>query len=77
MNALDLDKYFEKEEAAKFLNTPRGKYLIGKALHTAISDLSSVPPPHPKEHSDIKDMQYLLDTLFASYMIIRKCASGV
>jgi hypothetical protein len=51
------------ENATRFLNTVRGKYIVGQALAVAIKQLSSVPEPH-KEKSNIRDMIFLLDNVF-------------
>ena len=49
-------------------NTPlrdefRHTYIIGKALHVAIQEMSNVPKPF-QEVSDIKDMQTLIDQIY-------------
>jgi len=51
------------ENATHFLNTARGNYIVGQALAVAIKQLSLVPDPH-KEHSNIRDMIFLLDNIF-------------
>ena len=52
-----------QKEAVKFSATFRGQYIISQALTKAIKVMKDVPEPHT-EHSNIEDMQYLLDNLF-------------
>ena len=53
-----------KKDAVKFVGSLRGQLILGQALVIAIDKLEEVPEPY-KEISNIADMQYLLDTLFA------------
>jgi len=53
----------KNNEAVKFLNTLRGKFIISKALYLAIQNLES-ESAHQK---DINDMKYLIDNLFPFY----------
>jgi len=50
-------------EAVEFINSLRGKFIIGKALYYGINALESIEGIH-KEKSDISDMKFLRDELF-------------
>ena len=50
-------------EAIKFLNSMRGRYIVSQALEIALKQLEDVPPPY-REVSNINDMQYLRSNLF-------------
>jgi len=56
-------------EAVEFLQSMRGQYIISQALCIAVKELSKVKEPHT-EHSNIADMNYLLETLFPIYRLI-------
>ena len=56
-------------DAAHFLNTMRGKCIVGQALYHAIAVLKKVPAPHT-EHSNIADMEYLMENLFPIYAAV-------
>ena len=50
-------------EATEFLQSMRGQYIVSQALVLAVKEMSKVKEPHT-EHSNIADMNYLIDTLF-------------
>ena len=50
-------------DAEKFATSMRGGYIIAQALHYGIAALNKVPLPY-REVSNIRDMEYLRDTLF-------------
>ena len=50
-------------EAEEFLGSMRGQYIVSQALCIAVKEMSKVKEPHT-EHSNIADMNYLLETLF-------------
>ena len=50
-------------EATEFLQSMRGQYIISQALCLAVKEMSKVKEPHT-EHSNIADMNYLIDSLF-------------
>jgi len=52
--------------AVEFLNSRRGQWIIGQALHLAIEALENVEPPH-REPSNIDDMKFLRYNLFSLY----------
>ena len=54
------------DEAAEFLGTMRGRYILSRALCVAIDSMSLVPAPHT-ERSDIADMEFMLDGLFPGF----------
>ena len=57
----------EKRQAEmdkEFVNSFRGGYILGQALHVAIPILEAMEFP---EHSNIADMKYLRDNLFPLY----------
>lgn len=56
----------KKEEAKEFLRSERGKYIVAQALYEGVKAMKSVPAPHT-EHSNISDMEFLLDNLFPHY----------
>lgn len=51
------------EVAVEFLNTLRGKYIVGQALQLAVQHLEKVEEPY-KEVSNISDMRFLGENLF-------------
>ena len=53
-----------RNDAIKFLQSFRGRYIIGQALFYAIKELKSVEPDVHQEKSNISDMEYLRDELF-------------
>ena len=59
----------EQRKAVQFTSTFRGQYIISQALAVAIDSLKEVPEPYT-EHSNIADMQYLLDNLFTIYPMV-------
>ncbi len=52
-----------KRYAEALLFSPRGHYLVGKALAKAVALMREVPRPF-REQSDIEDMEILLEELF-------------
>ena len=56
-------------EAEEFLGSMRGQYIVSQALCIAVKEMSKVKEPHT-EHSNIADMNYLLETLFPIYRLI-------
>ena len=56
----------ETEGAIGFLSSMRGRLMMARALHYGIKELSKIEGVH-REVSDIADMQYLLDELYAGY----------
>ena len=50
------------KETVEFANSPRGNFIMAKALYLGIQTLCSVEGVH-REVSDICDMQHLLDVL--------------
>ena len=50
------------KETMEFANSPRGNFIMAKALYLGIQTLCSVEGVH-REVSDICDMQHLLDVL--------------
>jgi hypothetical protein len=57
------------EKAVQFLNSVRGRYILGQALHIAVEELKRVPPPY-REESNIADMEFLVDELFPMYAAV-------
>lgn len=53
-----------RTEAAAFLTSIRGQYIMAQALTLAINHLSKVEIPY-REVSNISDMQFLRDELFS------------
>tara|TARA_R100000789_G_scaffold72517_1_gene68270 strand:+ start:362 stop:601 length:240 start_codon:yes stop_codon:yes gene_type:complete len=53
-----------RNDAIKFLQSFRGRYIIGQALFYAIKELKSVEPDVHQEKSNISDMEYLKEELF-------------
>ena len=51
-------------QAAEFLSSVRGQYIMGQALHIAIEALESVEPPTMREYSNIADMKFIRDNVF-------------
>ena len=47
-----------------FLNSPRGHFIVAKALHYAIKYIGTLPE-HERPHSDRCDMVFLLNGCFA------------
>ena len=59
----------ELVNAAKFVNSERGRYIIAQALFVASRTMKAVPEPRT-EHSNIGDMEYMLDNLFPHYKAV-------
>lgn len=51
------------ENAIKFLNSMRGRYIMAQVLSVAIKTMSAVPFPHT-EVSNIADMEYIRENVF-------------
>lgn len=62
-------KVVDTDNAAKFINSERGMYIIAQALFEAIKTLKKVPAPFT-EVSNISDMEFLLDNLFPHYKAV-------
>ena len=54
------------ENQTPLRDTFRHSYIIGKALHVAIQEMSKVPKPY-QEVSDIADMQTLIDEIYNTF----------
>ena len=59
-------------EAIVFLASMRGQYIVSQALHYGIEALSSVEPETMQEKSNISDMEFLRDTVFNLYPMLRE-----
>ncbi len=68
---LEKDQKEEQRMAVDFLNSVRGKYIIGQALHLAINVLEKIHPER-REISNIRDMKLLRDVLFPLFTNTRK-----
>jgi hypothetical protein len=51
------------EDANKFMNGPRGRYIMAKALHHAIQFIGQ-QPPEDRDESDREDMLFILNGCF-------------
>ena len=51
------------EETGEFLASPRGRYIVAKALFFGVKELTKVEGAD-KEVSDISDMLFLANTIF-------------
>jgi len=58
-----------KQEDWSFVNSARGQYIIGQALHLAVESLSTVEPSL-RENSNIEDMEFLIESAFPMYRAI-------
>jgi hypothetical protein len=65
-----MTKAEDLEMAGEFASSTRGKYVISKALHLAIKELTDVPSMETAEHferkQDLEDMEYLRKEIFNS-----------
>lgn len=61
----------KQEEAIKFVNSMRGRYIVSQALTKAIEVMKKEPTKR-REASNIRDMEYLRDTLFPIFYITQK-----
>ena len=59
---MEYDYLGNLKETMEFANSPRGNFIMAKALYLGIQTLCSVEGVH-REVSDICDMQHLLDVL--------------
>ena len=64
MTTLEANEDRNREQAIEFLESFRGRYIIGQALYYAIQQLESIQPEILQEKSNIQDMKYLRDELF-------------
>ena len=64
----------KQEKAISFLNSVRGKYIMGQALFVAIERLGQEKYP---ETNNINDMTYLLDNLFPLYKTIESAKKEI
>jgi len=56
----------EQEEALQLAQSIRGRLIIGKALAYAITAMEKLHPEF-KEYSDIQDMKFIGENLFAPF----------
>ena len=63
MGLSDLER---KKYVTALVNSQRGAYIIGQALHIAVEEMEKVPEPH-REISNIDDMKLIRDELFPLY----------
>ena len=59
------------DDAFKFLKSPRGQWIISKALYLAKEQLSQLPD-RERPDSDINDLDYLMIHLFPIYPITQE-----
>ena len=59
---MEYDYLGNLKETMEFANSPRGNFIMAKALYLGIQKLAEIQGVH-REVSDICDMQYLLDAL--------------
>jgi len=59
-------------EAMVFLASMRGQYIVSQALHYGIEALTAVEPGTMQEKSNISDMEFLRDSLFNLYPLLRE-----
>ena len=59
----------QEERNRQFVNSFRGGYILGQALHIAIPILEAMEYP---ENSNIEDMKYLRDNLFPLYSEVHR-----
>ena len=59
-------------EAMVFLASMRGQYIVSQALHYGIEALTAVEPETMQEKSNISDMEFLRDSLFNLYPLLRE-----
>ena len=59
---MEYDYLGNLKETMEFANSPRGNFIMAKALYLGIQKLCSVEGVH-REVSDICDMKHLLDVL--------------
>lgn len=68
------DQIGTQKEAATFLSSTRGSFVVGQALYMAIQELES-NPEESRSISDIADMRYLMEALFPMYAEVQKAKS--
>lgn len=68
------DQNSKQKEAAIFLSSMRGSFVVGEALYIAIQELES-NPDESGSISDIADMRYLMESLFPMYAEVQKAKS--
>lgn len=68
------DQINTQKEAATFLSSTRGSFVVGQALYIAIQELES-NPEESRFISDIADMRYLMESLFPMYAEVQKAKS--
>ena len=54
-----------EEKALEFLSSHRGQYVMGQALNVAIDSMESVEPSNRIEWSNINDIKFIRDNVFA------------
>lgn len=57
-----------REQVAQFLNTSRGSYLMGKALHMATTTLMQRETRSDEVNGEIREMNIVMGTLFPLFM---------
>ena len=71
MSNKDTGRKKDREKAIEFMNSERGRYLMGQALFYAIKELSKVQE-NRREVSNINDMKYIAENLYFQYYDIIK-----
>ena len=59
------------ETALNFMLSPRGQYIMGQALWISIDTMKRVPAPYT-EHSNIADMEFIMDSVFPMFAQVKK-----
>lgn len=67
---ISTDKH-NAEVLNRFLNSERGKYIVGQALVIAVRCMKR-KPMHMREVSNIADMEYLIENAFPLYKMIKE-----
>lgn len=65
----EMKKKKDLQEAVKFLQSPRGQYIISQALCLAIKEINNRPKTE-QEPSNVADMEYLVEALFPLYRAV-------
>jgi hypothetical protein len=60
-----------QKEALEFARGVRGQYILSQALWKAVRVLKKVPTDR-REHSNISDMEYLLEQVFPMYTVVHE-----
>jgi len=59
------------EGARRLVGSPRGRFLISKALHIAVAEMKKASPPL-KAQSDIDDMEFMLREAFPIFPAVEQ-----